>query len=61
MCDIRMCIYVYIFVCTFIYFVVVVVLFQSMIEVGYATPIMYVCTQRENENERARHMHTPAG
>ena len=32
-----------------------------MIEVGYATPIIHVCIQREKETERARHMHTPAG
>jgi len=55
MCDIHTLIYVY------MYFVVVVVLFQLTIEVGYATPIIYVCIQREKENERARNMHTPVG
>jgi len=40
------------------YFVVVVVLFQLMIEVGYATPIIYVYTERGRDRAREAHAHT---
>ena len=34
------------------YFVVVVVLFQSMIELGYVTFIIYIYTERERDRAR---------
>jgi len=57
-CVKCVCVYMYIYMCVYMYFVVVVVLFQSMIELGYATPIIYVCTERERERGREAHAHT---